>query len=51
MEKYGDKLPSMDRGSAQSEVATDAEAERILQSAAMRCGGCGAKVSLLHVDL
>ena len=51
MEKYGDKLPCMGGGSAQSEVATDAEAEQILQSAAMRCGGCGAKVSILQAAL
>lgn len=48
MEKYGDKMPSMEGGSTHSEVATDAEAEGILQSAAMRCGGCGAKVGFLQ---
>ena len=43
MEKYGEKLPVMSAESLESDVATTAEAERILMSATMRCGGCGAK--------
>lgn len=43
MEKYGKNLPIMSAEKLESAAATDAEAERILQNAAMRCGGCGAK--------
>lgn len=46
MDKYGADLPVMSAATPETEVATDAEAERILQSAAMRCGGCGAKARL-----